>query len=231
MIGTEPSGHRDSCSPTSRAGRRTLSGARSRDGRRSRSAPSCRSRARSRRSAAPTSRRPELAVKEINDAGGVKVGGKPMKIELTLLDDTSDAAKSAQLVEQLITQQKVRCRSSAVTARTSSRRRVSCPSATACRTSPAARARAASTGAASGSSGRSPRWTSCRRREMDFLSALVAAGKLKKPLEDRARAGEHRARQGLRPGSPRLPEGASGRFLDRGRRELRARIPRTSSLC
>jgi branched-chain amino acid transport system substrate-binding protein len=49
----------------------------------------------------------ELAVKEVNDAGGVKVGGKAMKIELTLLDDTSDAAKSAQLVEQLITQQKV----------------------------------------------------------------------------------------------------------------------------
>ena len=49
----------------------------------------------------------EYAVKEVNDAGGVKVGGKAMKIELTLLDDTSDAAKSAQLVEQLITQQKV----------------------------------------------------------------------------------------------------------------------------
>src|SRR6266508_5407463 len=49
----------------------------------------------------------EFAVKEVNDAGGVTVGGKPMKIELTLLDDTSDAAKSAQLVEQLITQQKV----------------------------------------------------------------------------------------------------------------------------
>ncbi|HJW14312.1 MAG TPA: ABC transporter substrate-binding protein, partial [Thermoanaerobaculia bacterium] len=30
----------------------------------------------------------EYAVKEVNDAGGVKVGGKPMKIELTLLDDT-----------------------------------------------------------------------------------------------------------------------------------------------
>src|SRR5437660_6693832 len=49
----------------------------------------------------------EFAVKEVNDAGGVTVAGKPMKIELTLLDDTSDAAKSAQLVEQLITQQKV----------------------------------------------------------------------------------------------------------------------------
>ena len=49
----------------------------------------------------------ELAVKEINDAGGVDVHGRKMKIDLRLLDDTSDAAKSAQLVEQLIVQQKV----------------------------------------------------------------------------------------------------------------------------
>ncbi len=49
----------------------------------------------------------ELAVKEVNDAGGLLVGGKKLKIELSLLDDTSDAAKSAQLVEQLITQSKV----------------------------------------------------------------------------------------------------------------------------
>lgn len=49
----------------------------------------------------------ELAVKEVNDAGGLDVGGKKMKIDLRLLDDTSDAAKSAQLVEQLIAQQKV----------------------------------------------------------------------------------------------------------------------------
>src|SRR5712691_13006521 len=49
----------------------------------------------------------ELAVKEINDAGGVDVHGRKMKIDLRLLDDTSDAAKSAQLVEQLIAQQKV----------------------------------------------------------------------------------------------------------------------------
>jgi branched-chain amino acid transport system substrate-binding protein len=49
----------------------------------------------------------EFAVKEINDAGGVDVHGKKMKINLVLLDDTSDAAKSAQLVEQLIVQQKV----------------------------------------------------------------------------------------------------------------------------
>lgn len=49
----------------------------------------------------------ELAVKEVNDAGGLQVGAKKMKVNLMLLDDTSDAAKSAQLVEQLITQNKV----------------------------------------------------------------------------------------------------------------------------
>jgi branched-chain amino acid transport system substrate-binding protein len=49
----------------------------------------------------------EFAVKEVNDAGGIDLGGKKSKIDLTLLDDTSDAAKSAQLVEQLIAQQKV----------------------------------------------------------------------------------------------------------------------------
>ena len=49
----------------------------------------------------------EYAVKEINDRGGVQVGPKKMKIDLRLLDDTSDPSKSAQLVEQLIVQQKV----------------------------------------------------------------------------------------------------------------------------
>ena len=49
----------------------------------------------------------EYAVKEVNDAGGLDVGGKKMKIDLRLLDDNSDAANSAQLVEQLIAQQKV----------------------------------------------------------------------------------------------------------------------------
>jgi branched-chain amino acid transport system substrate-binding protein len=42
----------------------------------------------------------ELAVKEINDAGGLDVGGKKLKINLALLDDTSDGSTSAQLVEQ-----------------------------------------------------------------------------------------------------------------------------------
>jgi branched-chain amino acid transport system substrate-binding protein len=49
----------------------------------------------------------EYAVKEINDAGGLEVGGKKMKVDLRLLDDTSEASKSAQLVEQLMAQQKV----------------------------------------------------------------------------------------------------------------------------
>ena len=49
----------------------------------------------------------EYAVKEVNDAGGLDVGGKKLKIELSLLDDTSDASRSAQLVEQLMAQQKV----------------------------------------------------------------------------------------------------------------------------
>jgi branched-chain amino acid transport system substrate-binding protein len=49
----------------------------------------------------------EFAVKEVNDAGGMQVGKKKMRIDLRLLDDTTDPSKSAQLVEQLIVQQKV----------------------------------------------------------------------------------------------------------------------------
>jgi branched-chain amino acid transport system substrate-binding protein len=49
----------------------------------------------------------EYAVKEVNDAGGLQVGKKKMKVELLLLDDTTDPSKSAQLVEQLINQDKV----------------------------------------------------------------------------------------------------------------------------
>lgn len=48
----------------------------------------------------------EFAVNEVNDAGGLQVGKQKMKVDLRLLDDTSDASKSAQLVEQLIVQQK-----------------------------------------------------------------------------------------------------------------------------
>ncbi len=49
----------------------------------------------------------EYAVKEVNDAGGLQVGKKKMKVQLLLLDDTTDPSKSAQLVEQLINQDKV----------------------------------------------------------------------------------------------------------------------------
>jgi len=49
----------------------------------------------------------EFAVKEVNDAGGLEIAGKKVPIKLTLLDDTTDPTKSAQLVEQVITQEKV----------------------------------------------------------------------------------------------------------------------------
>jgi branched-chain amino acid transport system substrate-binding protein len=124
----------------------------------------------------------ELAIKEVNDAGGVKVGGKPMKIELTLLDDTSDAAKSAQLVEQLITQQKVDAvlggyASQLVQAQSVVPERYGVPYI--------------SGGAgARGIYGRS-KWVFgtlspvdvLSQTQMEFLSSLVAAGKLKKPLK------------------------------------------------
>jgi len=124
----------------------------------------------------------ELAVKEVNDAGGVKVGGKAMKIDLTLLDDTSDAAKSAQLVEQLITQQKVQAviggyGSHLVQAQSVVPERYGVPYI--------------SGGAgARGIYGRS-KWVFgvlspvdvLSQTQMDFLSALVVAGKLKKPLK------------------------------------------------
>jgi branched-chain amino acid transport system substrate-binding protein len=49
----------------------------------------------------------ELAIKEVNDAGGLEVKGKKVPIKLEILDDTTDGAKSAQLIEQLITQSNV----------------------------------------------------------------------------------------------------------------------------
>lgn len=124
----------------------------------------------------------EFAVKELNDAGGIKVAGKPMKIELTLLDDTSDAAKSAQLVEQLMTQQKVDVvvggyGSHLVQAQSVVPERYGIPYI--------------SGGAgARGIYGRS-KWVFgtlspvdiLSATQMDFLSSLVAAGKLKKPLK------------------------------------------------
>lgn len=123
----------------------------------------------------------ELAVKEVNDAGGLLVGGKKLKIELTLLDDTSDAAKSAQLVEQLITQTKVHALlggygSQLVQAQSVVPERYGIPYVS---------------GGAGATSiyGRS-RWVfgtlspveHLARTQMDFLQDLVTSGKLKAPL-------------------------------------------------
>lgn len=43
----------------------------------------------------------ELAVEDINSAGGVDVGGTKMKLELTVLDDESDPTKTTQRMETL----------------------------------------------------------------------------------------------------------------------------------
>src|SRR5690242_3292766 len=48
----------------------------------------------------------ELATKEINDAGGLDVGGSKHQITLSILDDGSNGTKSRSLVEQLVTQKK-----------------------------------------------------------------------------------------------------------------------------
>ncbi len=123
----------------------------------------------------------ELAVKEVNDAGGVLVGGKKLKIELSLLDDTSDAAKSAQLVEQLITEAKVHAviggyGSQLVQAQSVVPERYGIPFIT---------------GGAGATSiyGRS-KWVfgtlspveHLARTQMEFLQDLVTSGKLKAPL-------------------------------------------------
>ena len=124
----------------------------------------------------------EFAVKEANDAGGLDVGGKKLKISLTLLDDTSDAAKSAQLVEQLCAQQKVDAviggyGSHLVQAQSVVPERYGVPYI--------------SGGAgARGIYGRS-KWVFgtlspvdvLSQTQMEFLDSLVAAGKLKKPLK------------------------------------------------
>ena len=124
----------------------------------------------------------EFAVKEVNDAGGIDVGGKRMKIELTLLDDTSDAAKSAQLVEQLIAQQKVDAviggyGSQLVQAQSVVPERYGVPFI--------------SGGAGARSIYGRSKWVFgtlspvdvLSSTQMEFLDALVAAGKLKKPLK------------------------------------------------
>ncbi len=49
----------------------------------------------------------EMAVKEINDAGGLEVGGKKYKIELFIEDNAGKADQSASAAQKLITQQNV----------------------------------------------------------------------------------------------------------------------------
>ena len=46
----------------------------------------------------------ELAVKKINETGGVKVGGKAYKLKVVYYDDESTPARGAQLAERLIKQ-------------------------------------------------------------------------------------------------------------------------------
>jgi branched-chain amino acid transport system substrate-binding protein len=50
----------------------------------------------------------QLAVKRINEMGGVKVGGKTYKLAIKYYDDESTSARGAQLVERLITQDGVK---------------------------------------------------------------------------------------------------------------------------
>jgi branched-chain amino acid transport system substrate-binding protein len=49
-----------------------------------------------------------LAVKRINEQGGVKVGGKTYKLEIKYYDDESTPARTAQLLERLINQDGVK---------------------------------------------------------------------------------------------------------------------------
>jgi branched-chain amino acid transport system substrate-binding protein len=49
----------------------------------------------------------ELAVDQINQAGGVSVGGKKIPIQLTVLDDASDPTQTVQRLETLNTDNKV----------------------------------------------------------------------------------------------------------------------------
>lgn len=49
----------------------------------------------------------EMAVKEINDAGGLEVGGKKYKVELVIEDNAGKADQSASAAQKLITQDNV----------------------------------------------------------------------------------------------------------------------------
>jgi branched-chain amino acid transport system substrate-binding protein len=46
----------------------------------------------------------EIAVQQVNSAGGVSVGGKSMRLELVMLDDESDPTKTVARLETLATQ-------------------------------------------------------------------------------------------------------------------------------
>jgi branched-chain amino acid transport system substrate-binding protein len=50
----------------------------------------------------------DLAIKRINEKGGVKVGGKAYKLEVVYYDDESTPARGAQLAERLISQDGVK---------------------------------------------------------------------------------------------------------------------------
>ena len=50
----------------------------------------------------------ELAVKRVNETGGVKVGGKAYQLKVIYYDDESTSARGAQLVERLINQDGVK---------------------------------------------------------------------------------------------------------------------------
>lgn len=50
----------------------------------------------------------ELAVKRVNETGGVKVGGKAYQLKVIYYDDESTSARGAQLVERLISQDGVK---------------------------------------------------------------------------------------------------------------------------
>ncbi|PMX95247.1 ABC transporter substrate-binding protein, partial [Pseudomonas sp. GW460-13] len=49
-----------------------------------------------------------LAVKRVNEMGGVKVGGKAYQLKVLYYDDESTSARGAQLAERLINQDGVK---------------------------------------------------------------------------------------------------------------------------
>ena len=49
----------------------------------------------------------DMWVKRVNDAGGINVGGKPMKVELVTYDYQTNEQRASQMAEKLITQDKV----------------------------------------------------------------------------------------------------------------------------